>query len=92
MYQNWINNKGATDGVKTKFHCNAVYVGLDGKKDHVVFGKDVAVADGWTHIEFSFEVPEGIEPTKDDVFSFYTNPFDGAGCSYRLDNIKVTVE
>ena len=57
-----------------------------------IYETDIAVADGWTHIEFSFEVPEGINPTKDDFFSFYTNPFDGAGCSYRLDNIKVTVE
>ncbi len=86
------NNKGVTEGVKTKFHCNAYYVGLDGKKDHVVFGKDIAVADGWTHLEFSFEIPSDIVPTKEDFFSFYTNPFDGAGCSYRFDNVKVTVE
>ena len=85
-------NKGETEGVKTKFHFNAVYNGSDGKKDHVLFGKDVAVADGWTHFDFTFELPDNFEPNPEDVFSFYTNPFNNAGCSYRLDNIKVTVE
>ena len=81
---------GITEGVKTKFHCNVRY---SGNKDHVVFGTDVAVADGWKTLTFTFSIPEDITADPADEFCFYTNPFNNEGVSYRFDNVKVkTVE
>lgn len=73
----------------TRFHTNAVYIDADGKKDHIISAVTLSPADGWKHIEYTFTVPENKETTDDERFSIYANPYDGAACSFRFDNLKI---
>ena len=68
--------------------CNAVYIGADGKKDHVVWQKALPAGE-WTTVEFEFEVPKDSTDRSADQFTFYTNPAGDKGLSFMLDNIVV---
>ena len=82
---------GETDIGEVSFHCNARYTDAEGKWDHIVYTAHLSPADGWTTLEFSFEIPEGVETHENDEFSFFSNPVDGVGVSYMFDNVKVTL-
>ena len=66
--------------------CNTIYIGADGKKDHVVFQKALETGK-WTTIEFEFEIPENTSDRSADQFAFYSNPVGDYGVSYMMDNI-----
>ena len=85
---------GKTEDVSTSFVCNARYHNNEsgGIKDHLVNQTKMNLAEGWTRIEFSFNVPKTVTPFSDDELCFYTNPFGGEGVSYMFDNLTVTVE
>ena len=66
--------------------CNTIYVGADGKKDHVIF-QETLEAGKWKTIEFEFEIPENTTDRSADQFAFYSNPVGDYGVSYMMDNI-----
>ena len=85
-----LGTKSGKTDVGTTFHCNARYTDAEGKWDHIVNSKKIAPADGWQTVTFTFAIPAGIVPDAKDEFSFFTNPADGEGFNYMIDNVKVT--
>ncbi len=81
---------GKTEGVNTTFHANMQYEDSPGKMgNHLVVRKPLTVEDGWQTITFTFSVPVGVQYNPNELFSFYTNPYNGEGVGYMIDNIVV---
>ena len=83
----------ATDkDITTTIYCNLRYMDAEGKEDHISFAGGslgLSTEDGWKHWEFEFEIPASSTFRGNDQFSFYTNPTDGAGVGYMIDNLSV---
>ena len=45
-----------------------------------------------THYEFSFTIPESSTDRSNDELCFYTDPKDGKGVGFYLDNVVITEE
>ncbi len=76
--------------LKTTMCANAMYLQTDGTNDHIVGRLEITAADGWKHFKFQFTVAENTETRTNDTLAFYSNPVDGNGVGYYLDNVKVT--
>ena len=83
----------ATDkDISTTIYCNLRYLDAEGKQDHIGFAGGslgLSTEDGWKHWEFEFEIPASSTFRGNDQFAFYTNPTDGAGVGYMIDNLSV---
>ena len=69
---------------------NAQYLQPDGTNDHIVGRLELTASHGWKHFKFRFTVNENSEVRTNDTLSFYSNPVNGNGVGYYLDNVKVT--
>ena len=76
--------------LKTTMCANAQYLQPDGTNDHIVGRLELTASDGWKHFKFRFTVNENSEVRTNDTLSFYSNPVNGNGVGYYLDNVKVT--
>ena len=88
------NSKQADGPTQTSFNTNFRYAdkGAFNDFDHVVRTANVSqisVDDGWVHYSATYTVTK-IDNHERSEFSLYTNPKDGFGFSYYLDNIVVT--
>ena len=70
-------------------NCNIRYSDPGNKTDHVIGTKKLTVADGWVHCSFKVTVNANSEDRSSDEFAIYSNPVDGMGVGYYLDNIVV---
>ena len=83
-------NLDISPDLKTTMCANAQYLQPDGTNDHIVGRLELTAAEGWKHFSFRFTVAENSEVRTNDTLSFYSNPVNGNGVGYYLDNVTVT--
>ncbi len=65
----------------------------DNNNDHPLGDNRISVSAGkWTYYEFSFTIPESSTDRSNDELCFYTDPKDGKGVGFYLDNVVITEE
>ena len=79
---------GETSG-STEIYFNPQYTGADGKFDHQKNLGWFSMGEDYKTVTFRFEIPEDAVMGKKDTFSFYSNPIEGEGVGYCVDNIQI---
>lgn len=71
---------------------NFIY-GSDGENviNHTTKGATVVSEAGWYQCTDTFTVDTGYVPTMKDCFQFWSNPINGAGVSFLVDDIKIQI-
>ncbi len=86
------NAGDTTPGISTGIYINAQYDGTD-TRDHTaaVTGGALVMSDKieWTHFKGEISIDEKCNNVN-DIISIFTDPIDGGGASYQIDNFTMT--
>ena len=69
---------------------NFIYLEDKGENNHFVNAVQLGTSDGWVHVKKELTVLPTTSDRKNDKWTVYSNPVEGIGVDYYMDNIEVT--